>query len=64
LEVQFSTSNKEIMGFRTLLFAFTEHGLLMLAGVLNSERALQINQKLPCYLLIRNSPGFSCPERK
>ena len=40
---QFDTSNKEIMGLRVPPFAFTEHGVLMLASVLNSERAIQVN---------------------
>jgi hypothetical protein len=40
---QFGTSNKEKMGLRFAPFAFTEYGLLMLASVLNSERAIQIN---------------------
>jgi phage regulator Rha-like protein len=31
------------MGLRVAPFAFTEYGLLMLASVLNSERAIQIN---------------------
>jgi phage regulator Rha-like protein len=40
---QFGTSNSEKMGLRVTPFAFTEYGLLMLASVLNSERAIQIN---------------------
>jgi len=40
---QFGTSNSEKMGLRVSPFAFTEYGLLMLASVLNSERAIQIN---------------------
>jgi phage regulator Rha-like protein len=40
---QFGSSNSEKMGLRVTPFAFTEHGLLMLASVLNSERAIQIN---------------------
>ena len=31
------------MGLRYAPFAFTEHGVLMLASVLNSERVIQIN---------------------
>lgn len=30
-------------GIRKLPFAFTEHGILMLSSVLNSERAIQVN---------------------
>lgn len=40
---QYGTSNKEIMGLRVSPFAFTEHGVIMLASVLNSERAIQVN---------------------
>jgi phage regulator Rha-like protein len=40
---QIGTSNSEKMGLRVSPFAFTEYGLLMLASVLNSERAIQIN---------------------
>jgi len=40
---QFGTSKSEKMGLRIAPFAFTEYGLLMLASVLNSERAIQIN---------------------
>ena len=40
---QFGTSNSEIMGLRVPPFAFTEHGVIMLASVLNSERAIQVN---------------------
>ncbi len=40
---QYGTSKSEKMGLRITPFAFTEYGLLMLASVLNSERAIQIN---------------------
>ena len=40
---QFGTSNKERMGMRVLPFVFTEHGAIMLASVLNSERAIKVN---------------------
>ncbi|MBK7134644.1 MAG: ORF6N domain-containing protein [Bacteroidales bacterium] len=40
---QFGTSKGDIKGLRFAPFAFTEYGLLMLASVLNSERAIQIN---------------------
>ena len=40
---QFGTSKSEKMGLRVTPFAFTEYGLLMLASVLKSERAIQIN---------------------
>jgi phage regulator Rha-like protein len=40
---QFGTSKREKMGLRIPPFAFTEHGVLMLASVLNSDRAIQVN---------------------
>jgi phage regulator Rha-like protein len=40
---QFGTSNREKMGLRIYPFAFTEHGVLMLASVLNSRHAIQVN---------------------
>jgi phage regulator Rha-like protein len=43
---QFGTSNREKMGLRIPPFAFTEHGVLMLASVLNSERAIQVNIRI------------------
>ena len=43
---QFGTSNREKMGLRIPPFAFTEHGVLMLASVLRSERAVQVNIRI------------------
>lgn len=40
---QFATSNADKMGLRHAPFAFTEHGVLMLSSVLNSEKAIQTN---------------------
>ncbi len=40
---QFVTSNSEKMGLRYAPMAFTEHGVLMLSSVLNSEKAIQTN---------------------
>lgn len=40
---QFATSNAEKIGLRIPPFAFTEHGVLMLASVLNSKLAIQVN---------------------
>lgn len=40
---QFGTSNEDHMGLRYPPFCFTEYGVLMLASVINSERAIQIN---------------------
>jgi phage regulator Rha-like protein len=43
---QFGTSNKEKMGLRIPPFAFSEHGAVMLASVLNSERAIRVNVQI------------------
>ncbi|MCK9400687.1 MAG: ORF6N domain-containing protein [Bacteroidales bacterium] len=43
---QFGTSNREKMGLRIPPFAFTEYGIIMLASVLNSERAVQVNIRI------------------
>jgi len=40
---QFVTSISDIMGLRHPPFCFTEHGVLMLASILNSDRAIHIN---------------------
>ena len=40
---QFGTSNKEKMGLRIPPYVFTEHGAVMLASVLNNERAIKVN---------------------
>ena len=40
---QFVTSNSDKMGLRYPPFCFTEHGVLMLSSVLNSEIAININ---------------------
>jgi hypothetical protein len=40
---QFATSNSEKMGLRYAPMAFTEHGILMLSSVLNSDKAIQTN---------------------
>ena len=42
LRCNFSTSNKR-GGTRYMPFAFTEQGVAMLSGVLNSEKAIQMN---------------------
>ena len=44
LKSQFATSRWG--GRRTLPFAFTEHGILMLSSVLSSERAIQVNIRI------------------
>jgi phage regulator Rha-like protein len=43
---QFVTSKSDKMGLRYTPFAFTEHGVVMLASVLNSERAIQANIRI------------------
>jgi len=43
---QFVTSNADRLGLRYPPFVFTEHGVLMLASVLNSEKAIQINIRI------------------
>ena len=43
---QFGNTSKEVMGLRIAPFAFTEHGILMLASVLNTEIAIQVNIQL------------------
>jgi phage regulator Rha-like protein len=40
---QFGTSNREKMGLCIPPYVFTEHGVLMLASVLNNDRAVQVN---------------------
>jgi len=43
---QFGTSNFTTMGLRIPPYAFSEHGILMIASVLNNEKAIQINIQL------------------
>lgn len=43
LRSQFATSKPGRGGRRTLPYAFTEHGTIMLANVLNSPRAVQVS---------------------
>jgi hypothetical protein len=40
---QFVTSKADRKGLRYAPYAFTEHGILMLSSVLNSDRAIQVN---------------------
>ena len=40
---QFVTSKNDTMGLRHAPMAFTEQGLAMLSGILNSERAIEVN---------------------
>jgi len=41
LRSQFATFNKDTRKYKP--FAFTEHGILMLSSVLNSDRAIDVN---------------------
>lgn len=43
LRSQFATSKKERGGRRYMPYVFTEQGVAMLSGVLNSEKTIQIN---------------------
>ena len=53
LKSQFATSSWG--GRRTMPFAFTEHGVLMLSSVLTSERAIQVNIRIMrIYVKIRH----------
>ena len=40
---QFGTSNGDVMGLRYPPYAFTEQGVAMLSGVINSDRAILVN---------------------
>ena len=52
---QFVTSNSDKMGLRYSPFAFTEHGVLMLSSILNSQQALQVNiQIVRIFTRLRN----------
>ena len=51
---QFGTSNSIKMGMRYRPIAFTEHGILMLSSVLNSNRAIKVNiQIMRAFVRIR-----------
>ena len=43
LRFQFGTSKKQRGGRRYLPYAFTEQGVAMLSGILNSPRAVKVN---------------------
>ena len=43
---QFATSNREVMGLRVAPFVFTEHGVLMISSVLNSNEAIKVNIRI------------------
>lgn len=46
LRSQIASTNSNISKVRYLPFAFTEHGVTMLASVLNSDRAIEISIKI------------------
>jgi len=46
LRSQIATSKKGRGGRRYTPFVFTEHGVLMLSSVLNSQRAIQVNIRI------------------
>ncbi len=43
---QFVTSNADRMGLRYAPMAFTEQGVAMLSGILNSDRAIEVNMAI------------------
>ncbi len=43
---QFATSKSDQMGLRHNPYCFTEHGVLMLSSVLNSEKAIEVNIRI------------------
>lgn len=43
---QYATSSREKKGLRIAPFVFTEHGAVMLASVLNSDRAINVNVQI------------------
>lgn len=43
---EFGSTNKEIMGLRIPPYAFTEHGILMLANVIKSDRAIKVSIRI------------------
>ena len=52
---QIVISNREKLGLRKPPFAFTEHGVLMLSSVLNSQQAIQVNiQIIRIFSRLRN----------
>jgi hypothetical protein len=62
LRSQFATSSfdEQWGGRRTMPYAFTEHGVLMLSSVLNSPTAIQVNIKIMrVYVLLRDTLVFN-----
>ena len=52
---QFATSNSDKMGLRRAPYAFNEYGILMLASVINSKLAIEINRKvIKIFIELRN----------
>ena len=69
LRSQFATANPNITKVRFLPHAFTEHGVLMLSNVLNSEKAINMSiqiirvfDKLRKYTLYKKRNNFKIEE--
>jgi phage regulator Rha-like protein len=69
LRSQIATANKNISKVRYLPYAFTEHGVLMLSNVLNSEKAINMSiqiirvfDKLRKYALKQTSKDIQLAE--
>ena len=70
-QIATSSSEKTWGGRRTLPYVFTEHGVLMLSSVLNSQKAIEINitimrafVQLRTHVLQRNSQNQEIKELK
>ena len=69
LRSQFVTTNRNISKVRYLPYAFTEHGVLMLSNILNSDGAINMSiqiirvfEKLRKYALKQKSKGIRIEE--
>lgn len=55
---EYASDNRDIMGIRIAPFVFTEHGILMLSSVLNSDKAVQMNiQIIKTFVELRKLAG-------
>jgi hypothetical protein len=61
---QFATSTSDWGGRRKMPYAFTEHGVLMLSSVLNSERAIQVNIQIMPPPVSSRTIGFKRNDEK
>src|SRR5439155_6151054 len=58
LKLQFATSNEGRCGMRYLPYAFTEHGAIMAATALNSQRAIEMSIfAVRAFVRIREAPA-------